>query len=81
MAINPRLEQTGRPEMMPDERILLERKDISYDVAINLQGRYLGKGKLYLTNKRLVLVNCDGNLEEACRSFEIPLVLIYKEKF
>lgn len=44
-------------------------------------GKLKGKGRLFLTSKRIILLNDRGAKTDQLKSFDLPLTLIFKEEF
>ena len=81
MAINPPLGADGFPLKLPGEQFILERPGIDFQLKLEKSGKFKGSGNLVLTTKRLVLINSKASKNDKFNSFEIPLVLIFNEKF
>ena len=80
MSLNQPLAADGYPQKLQNEHFLLERKDIEFEVKIDKFGRLSGKGRLLITTLRLILINDKGKKTDKIKTFDLPLILIFKEK-
>ncbi|OMJ66031.1 hypothetical protein SteCoe_37270 [Stentor coeruleus] len=78
MALNPPVLANNMPAPVGGEFMVLVRKDIEAEIALENGTKYKGKGKLYLTTIRLVFVN---DKSTNMSSFDIPIDLMTHEKF
>ncbi|OMJ86965.1 hypothetical protein SteCoe_11438 [Stentor coeruleus] len=78
MALNPPVMANNMPAPVIGEFMVLVRKDIEAEIALENGTKYKGKGRLYLTTIRLVFVN---EKRSNISSFDIPIDLMSHEKF
>merc|ERR1719329_295733 len=81
MALNPPISNDGQPLRLPNEHVYLETTGIDFQVTIESIGKFKGKGRMVITSKRIVLINDRGNKSDQLKSFDLPLVLLFKVKF
>lgn len=79
MALNPPLTSEGQPCRVNGEYFIMSRGGVSFDMKVKKGNKYSGKGEVILTTCRLVCVNNDK--KSMFKSFDLPLALIYSEKF
>lgn len=78
MALNPPVLANNMPAPVNGEFMVLVRKDIEAEIALENGTKYKGKGRLYLTTIRLVFVS---EKSSSMSSFDIPIDLMSHEKF
>lgn len=79
MALNPPLTSEGLPCRVNGEYFIMNRGGVSFEMKVKKGNKYSGKGEVILTTCRLVCVNSDT--KSLFKSFDLPLALIYSEKF
>jgi len=87
MSINPVLSRDSRGELLPlpkhgGESFLVSRKEIQFEAKLpGGRGKLSGKGVMYLTSHRLVMVvHSKKNRDDFC-AFEVPLLQVRKYSF
>ncbi len=81
MAYNPPVSDRGLPLRVEGEYLLLERKDMEVEFKIPQWGKKTGKGKIYLSNARIIFIAKDHSNQKDLKSFDIPLDSISKFAF
>jgi hypothetical protein len=82
MALNPPLTATLEPfRVDSNEVFILQRKGIDFEVKVDTLGKMSGKGILVLTTNRIVLINTKNMAKSDFKAFDVPLALLFKEKF
>eukprot|EP00271_Cylindrocystis_brebissonii_P008913 TRINITY_DN23441_c0_g1_i1.p1 TRINITY_DN23441_c0_g1~~TRINITY_DN23441_c0_g1_i1.p1 ORF type:complete len:208 (+),score=39.73 TRINITY_DN23441_c0_g1_i1:194-817(+) len=82
MAINPDLDSFNRPVPFVNEAMVLARDGIEFEVdkiPAFQGGRWHGRGTVYLSNIRMVLVA--NSPQPPVFAFDIPLLFVENEKF
>ena len=86
MSINHELKDTGElpKRIIPqNEKLILRRDFVKFDVIIDKIGTFKGDGRVVLTSRRIVLININGSKEEKNKdpflAFELPIHKIEKE--
>ena len=68
------------PLRVHKEHFIMEVTSVDFKVKIGNLGKLKGKSKVLITSSRLVLINSD-NKGGSFKAFDLPLALIYCEKF
>ena len=79
MALNPLLDRLGKPQLFPNEIIIIIYPRIFGSLELNNNYRTRFEGTLYLTNARIVFINTD--YRQAVYNFALHLNLIERETF
>ena len=54
---------------------------MEFEVKIEGVGKFKGKSEMVLTSRRIVLVNSANLKKDEFRAFDLPLALMYSEKY
>ena len=77
MALNPLLDRVGRPQLFPNEIIIIIYPGIFGSLELNNNYKTRFNGTLYLSNARLIFINCDPRYN--MHNFALHLNLIERE--
>lgn len=79
MAINPILDRNGRPQMFPNEQLLMLFPGVYGTLELNNNYRSRFPGTLFLSNARIIFVNQDPS--KSVYNFALHLNLIERENY
>ena len=79
MALNPLLDRQGKPQLFPNEVIIIIYPRIFGSLDLNNNYRTRFEGTLYLSNARIIFLNTD--YRQAAYNFALHLNLIERETF
>ena len=77
MALNPLLGRDGRPQLFPNEVLIIIYPGISGSLELNNNYKTRFTGTLYLSNARLIFINSDPRYQ--MHNFALHLNLIERE--
>jgi len=80
MSLNPLLTTEKEVIRVPGEYLILTRSNCEFDIIIG-KDQYKGIGVTKLTSFRVIFVNLDKNTMSKWQGLELPMPLIYDDKF